>query len=59
MRSDQRDPLELIEDRGMNHVGFERLAYESGVEKGDLRGFMAAWLVSAITRPSGESFNTP
>jgi hypothetical protein len=45
LRSDQKDPLELLEGSRISHKGFERLANDCAIEGGTLLQLMASGLV--------------
>jgi hypothetical protein len=47
-RSDQGDPLELLEDSQINRIGFERLANDCAIKRRDLFRLMGSGLVENV-----------
>jgi hypothetical protein len=54
-RSDQKDPLELIDGLGISHEGFKCLANDSGTKGENLLAFTLGRLVEIMSKPSGKS----
>jgi len=59
MGTDQKDPLELIEQSRISLKRVERLVNKSGINEQDVWVLVNMRLIEAIFRPPGEPFNAP